>query len=258
MRIVDCFVHPVVQPNERALFAINAASLQADLPTIAELMSTLRVDRALLALFRPEFYADAHRTGAERFDVSPLADFRDRDGLDRLRQLSQCGVRSITFHPYLQDLSREAWPAALAYAREAAHLGMFICVCTAYGSRNIYHIEVLPFATAVAETVDCPVVFAHCGGAKVIDAMLVADAYSNVFLETSFSLSYWLGGSVEIDMAYAMRKLGVGRWLFGSDAPFVPMAQALDDHFRFFGRHGFGDVDIEAIMGGNASKQLGI
>ncbi len=258
MRIVDCFVHPVALPNEQTLFAINAASLRADLPTISEGMSALKVDRALLTLFRPEFYADAHRTGAERFDVSPLADFRDRDALARLRQLAECGVRSITFHPYLQHVSRDAWPAALAYAREAAQLGMFICVCTAYGSRNIYHIEVLPFATAVAEAVDCPVVFAHCGGAKAIDAMLVADAYPNVFLETSYSLSYWMGSSVETDMAYAIRKLGSGRWLYGSDAPFVPMAQALDYHFRFFGRHGFGDVDIEAIMGGNASKQLGI
>jgi predicted TIM-barrel fold metal-dependent hydrolase len=258
MRIVDCFVHPVVLPNEQALFAIDAASLQADLPTIAEAMSALKVDRALLALFRPEFHTDAQRTSAERFNVSPLADFRDQNVLERLRYLAECGVRSITFHPYLQDLSRDAWPAALAYAREAARLGMFICVCTAYGSRKIYHIEVLPFATEVAEAVNCPVVFAHCGGAKVIDAMLVADAYPNVFLETSFSLSYWLGSNVEIDMAYAMRKLGVGRWLFGSDAPFVPMAQALDDHFRFFERHGFGDAAIEAIMGGNASKHLGI
>lgn len=258
MRIVDCFVHPVALPNEQALFAINAATLRADLRTISEGMSALNVDRALLALFRPEFHADAQRTSAERFDVSTLADFRDRDALERLRHLAECGVRSITFHPYLQEVACDAWPAALAYARKAERLGMFICVCTAYGSRNIYNIEVLPFATAVAEAVDCPVVFAHCGGAKVIDAMLVADAYPNVLLETSFSLSYWLGSSVEIDMAYAMRKLGVGRWLFGSDAPFVPMTQALDDHLNFFARHGFSDVDIEAIMGGNATKQLGI
>jgi predicted TIM-barrel fold metal-dependent hydrolase len=100
------------------------------------------------------------------------------------------------------------------------------------------------------------VVFSHGGGAKVLDAMLAADAFPNVLLETSFSLSYWLGSSVETDMAYAMRKLGAHRWLYGSDAPFIPMVTALNDHLRFFERHGFAQCDVEAIMGGNARKYL--
>ena len=258
MRIVDCFVHPVTQPSEEALFAVDAATLTSDLPEIAGEMSALRVDRALLALFHPEIHGDAHQIAESQFVISTLADFRDRDALDRLRLAALNGVRSITFHPYLQDLKRDTWPIALDYAREAARLGMFICVCTAYGSRGIYHVEVLPFAAAVADAVDCPVVFSHCGGAKALDAMLVADAFPNVLMETSFSLSYWLGSSVEIDMAYAVRKLGPERWLYGSDAPFVPMDQALNDHLRFFERHGFGDAVVEAIMGGNAAKHLGM
>jgi predicted TIM-barrel fold metal-dependent hydrolase len=258
MRIVDCFMHPLARPDEQALFIVDTGTLEEDVPRIAAEMEALKVERALLALFHADVYADVLRMGAGRFAVSLLADFRNREALEHLRAVACEGVRSITFHPYLQDISRDAWPLALAYAREAARLGMSVCVCTAYGSKSIYRVEVLPFATAVADAANCPVVFSHCGGAKVIDAMLVADTYPNVFLETSFSLSYWLGSSVEADMAYAMRKLGPGRWLYGSDAPFVPMAQAIDDHLGFFGRHGFKDADVEAIMGGNAANYLGV
>jgi predicted TIM-barrel fold metal-dependent hydrolase len=256
VRIVDCFVHPAAAPNEAGLFTVNAVSLAIDLPAISGVMSELKVERALLALFRPQSHADVRRIGGERFVATVLANFREQDALDQLRAMAAKGLRSITFHPYLQNMSRSDWPQAMSYAQDAARLGMFVCICTAYGSRDIYRVEVLPFATVVAEAVTCPVVLSHGGGAKVLDAMLVADAFPNVLLETSFSLTYWLGSSVEIDMAYAMRKLGAHRWLYGSDAPFIPMATALNDHLRFFERQGFAQGEVEAIMGDNARKYL--
>ena len=256
MRIVDSFLHPVTLPSESALFSISAASLDADLPTIATRMATLGVERAMLVLFHPEALDHAQVGASNGFNLSLLADFRREDAFDRLADLARKGVRSITFHPYLQDIVHEDWPQALAVAREAERLGLFIAICTAFGSGKIYSIDVLPFAAAVAGSVTCPVVFAHCGGAKTLDALLIADAHPNVWLETSFSLSYWLGSSVEQDMAFAMRKLGAGRWLFGSDAPFVEMGKALTDHFEFFGQHRFADMEIEAIMGGNALRLL--
>ncbi len=134
---------------------------------------------------------------------------------------------------------------------------MFVILCTAYGSRKIYSHQSLPLAAAVAAEVDCPVVLAHCGGAKIVEAMLLADAYANIFLETSFTLPYWMGSSVETDIAFAIRKLGPERWLFGSDAPFVPMGNALAAHRDFFLKHDFSEYQIEQIMGGTALRLLG-
>ncbi len=258
MRIVDCFVHPVTVPDELGLFSLSADALAIDLPVLGDVMSELKIERALLAVFQPQYHADVCRIGGENFVATVLAEFREQDALDQLRVMAAEGLRSITFHPYLQNICRGDWPQAVVYAKEAARLGMFVCVCTAYGSRGIYGFEVLPFATMVAEAVSCSVVFLHGGGAKVLDAMLVADAFPNVLLETSFSLPYWLGSSVETDMAYAMRKLGAHRWLYGSDAPFIQMERAFKDHLSFFERHAFGSQAIEAIMGANALRYLGI
>jgi predicted TIM-barrel fold metal-dependent hydrolase len=256
MRIIDSFLHPVTRPSESALFSISGESLDADLPEIATRMAASGVERAMLVLFHPEALDHTKAGTSHSFSLSLLADFRREDAFDRLADQARKGVCSITFHPYLQDIVREDWPQALAFAREAERLGLFIAICTAYGSGKIYSIDVLPFAAAVAGSVTCPVVFAHCGGSRILDAMLIADAHPNIWLETSFSLSYWLGSSVEQDMAFAMRKLGAERWMFGSDAPFVEMEKALADHFGFFDRHGFAHSEIEAIMGGNASRLL--
>lgn len=256
MRIVDSFLHPVTLPSENALFGISVASLDADLPAISTRMAASGVERAMLVLFNPEALDYALAGAGHGFNLSLLADFRRKDAFDRLADQARKGVRSITFHPYLQDIVCEDWPKAIVFAREAERLGLFIAICTAYGSGKIYSVDVLPFAAAVAGAVTCPVVFAHCGGARILDAMLIADAHPNVWLETSFSLSYWSGSSVEQDMAFAMHKLGAERWLFGSDAPFVEMEKALADHFSFFERHRFANSEIEAIMGNNALRLL--
>ena len=258
MRIVDCCVHPIQSANELELFSLNEESLSISLSTLTTNMASSQVSKALLTLFDTNFDASFPFANSQIFAYCSLADFTRQDSFERLQILVSRGIKAVMFHPYLQNLTREKWSAAVAFAREAQKLGLFLCVCTAYGSERIYDIEVLPFAKVIVESVDCPVVFSHGGGRQVLDAMLIADKYPNTFLETSFSLSYWLGSSVETDFAFAMRKLGAHRWLYGSDSPFITMEKALADHLFFFERHHFKDSEIERIMSGNACEKLGL
>jgi predicted TIM-barrel fold metal-dependent hydrolase len=75
-------------------------------------------------------------------------------------------------------------------------------------------------------------------------------------IETSFTLSYWLGSSVETDLAFAIEKLGADRIMFGSDAPFVPLDAALRDHRTFFKRHGISTEDQALVLGDTARNVL--
>lgn len=258
MRIIDCFIHPVGSACEQSLFSVDDITFKLNISNITNRMSSLNVSHAIVAMFQAQRIYSLEELSCDKLTYTILADFQYQDSMDRLFELYKKGIRSIFFHPYLQNFTRDAWPSAISFAREASRLGMFVCVCTAYGGPKLYRNEVLPFAQLVAEAVKCPVVLVHCGGAKILEAMLIADVYPNIYLETSFTLSYWLGSSVELDIAYAMRKLGVSRWLFGSDAPFVPMDIAISNHLNYFERHRFNESDIEAIMGENAIKMLGV
>jgi predicted TIM-barrel fold metal-dependent hydrolase len=111
-------------------------------------------------------------------------------------------------------------------------------------------------AAHLSGVVRCPIVMSHGGGRQVLDAMLVAADAPQVLLETSFSLPYYVGSSIEIDFAFAMRKLGASRWMYGSDAPFVPVPRSLEIAREFFDRHGFSAAEIEQILHGTASALL--
>jgi predicted TIM-barrel fold metal-dependent hydrolase len=76
----------------------------------------------------------------------------------------------------------------------------------------------------------------------------------NVMLDTSFSLNYYLGSSIEKDYAFAYRRLGAKRVLFGSDVPYVNFENVFSEQLDFFNRFGFSSEDLENIFYKNAMR----
>ena len=187
-----------------------------------------------------------------------LFDFRRKSELDSgLSRLRAAGVNGVKFHSYVQEISRGDIPMAVQAAKAAAALGFFICIDASYGTSRMYEFDNLLLAAEIINTVSSvPVIILHSGGARCWDAMLLADGTPNVYLETSFSLSYYEGSSIEGDFAYIYRKVGCDRVLFASDLPYVGFSDALECANRFLDRHGFKDEERNAILGGNAARLM--
>ena len=49
------------------------------------------------------------------------------------------------------------------------------------------------------------IIFYHAGGCKILDAFIIAEMWTNVYLETSFSLSYWKKSSIENDLNFVIK-----------------------------------------------------
>jgi predicted TIM-barrel fold metal-dependent hydrolase len=257
--ILDFFAFTIELPSENRLRDLTAD----DLSRISASTSSSPVNATQYVIFDTELpkkpdqlalLSEALRDSGAYY--SQLAPIGESDAISRIATARDAGAASVSFHPYLQNIDNSGIASAVDIAKAASEFGLLNCVCTAYGSQSIKNIDPLHVAAAIAESVSTPVVLIHGGGAKVIDAMLIADAFPNVFLDTSFSLSYWLGSSIETDMAFAMKKLGREKWIFGSDAPFVEVNQAVDDHLDFFHRHGFYTDFVDGVMGQNAMKLL--
>jgi predicted TIM-barrel fold metal-dependent hydrolase len=119
----------------------------------------------------------------------------------------------------------------------------------------MYKYDNLKLVCAVADQVNnTPILVLHSGGNRVLEAMLIAAEKQNVFLETSFSLSYYKGSSVENDIAFAYKKIGVERVLYGSDFPYVSIQESINVHHQFLEKHSFSTNDIEKIMFKNAQS----
>lgn len=256
MRVIDMFIHPVAQASEADLFDLSeldwpawtAATLAAmDRDGIAASGVCLMDEGILDRPGQLRQLAAASATG--RFWFTLMPDFRRVDAAARVEQAACAGFRGLTFHSYLQRITPADHGSVIGLARQAEACGMYTGLCTAYGSKRMFTHQNLPLAAEVADAVSGPVLLHHNGGARVIDAMLMCEMWPNLFLETSFSLSYWVGSSVDMDLAFAIRKLGAERVFFGSDAPFVTAASALRDHELFFDRQGFGDCERRLILG---------
>ena len=177
-----------------------------------------------------------------------LFNFRRKDVVDALDSAADQGVRGLKFHSYFQKITDEDFSAALALARRAQAHGMFVCVDTSFGTSGMYRYDNMKLACLLADELTCPIILLHSGGLRVLEAMLLAEEKPHVFLETSFSIDYYKGSTIDQDLGFAYRKIGAGRILFGSDFPYMNMTSSLDSCLDLMKRIGFSTASIESIM----------
>ena len=261
--MIDMFVHPVEETREADLFDLSQLDWRQWLEATMEQMNAHGVAASGVCVMDDgilERDADLQllrEAGASgRFWFTWMPDLRRADALPRVRKAAQAGFRGLSFHSYLQQIRIEDHGLVAALAVAAESTGLFNGFCTAYGSKRMFDYHSLPLVAHLMEQLRGPVFLYHAGGARVLEAMLMCEMWPNLHLETSFSLSYWLGSSVEGDIAFAMRKLGPERVLFGSDAPFMPLAVALKDHNEFFAKHSFSAAEQALVLGDNARRLL--
>ena len=262
MRIIDFFRFPIGVPSESELFNLEGVSFNEQL---SDVVHYSKVTHSMMALFDSQIVYRQNQVKAITklvvsgdFSFAFMPEVEGVGGEEQIELASQMGCCAVIFHPYLQQISRERYARLQALARHAAERDMIICVCAAYGSRDIYRYYPLEAVVAIAEAVSVPVVITHGGGAKVLDAFLVAETFPHIYLDTSFSLHYWLGSPIEDSFAFAIRRLGANRWMFGSDAPFRPLEDSVEQHLSFCERYGFVAKNVELLMGGAAAGLLGL
>lgn len=188
-----------------------------------------------------------------------LVDPRDPEWREHLRQLHEIGVSGIKFHSYIQQLSEADFPSCIALSTLAQSLGLVVMIDASYGSVDMYRFDNLRLAAAIATQVrHVPIVLLHSGGARCIEALLLADAADNVYLETSFSVPYYLGSSIERDLAFAYRKLGDDRVVYGSDFPYVGLKESKDNICGFLERWEFSAQAVDRILRWNGMAMLGL
>ncbi len=254
MQILDSFLHPVIKPSEDGLFNISNDLLFKNLEYLKKQMSFNKIVKSNVILFNNELVESLPLNYKDFFYFSVLANFREYESDDYFEILIKKNVKNIVFHPYLQNIKKRDWNDCVEFVKKAERLEFIITICTAYGSKKIYDIDILPFALHIANNVKSPIIFSHCGGLKILDAMLIAENFKNIYFDTSFSLSYWVGSSVEKDIAFVINKIGVNRFLFGSDFPFVDMSKAIEDQIIFLNKWKFSSNETELVMKINAEE----
>lgn len=189
----------------------------------------------------------------QQFLYTALIDFRDPHIDGYLERALEQGVHTFMFNSYLQEITENDFTKVLRVCRHAEANNKIICIDGSFGTSKMYTYDNMKLACFVADHVSkVPIVIIHSGGYRILEAMLLAMDKKNVLLDTSFSLNYYLGSSLEQDYAFAYRKLGSNRVLFGSDNPYMNFTEAYRQQIDFFERNKFSSTEIESIFYLNA------
>jgi len=182
-----------------------------------------------------------------------LVDFRDNNVFAYIDKVKQYGVHAIMFSSYLQQISESDFLKVINVCKYAEEKKLIICIDGSYGTSKMYAFDNMKLACTIADIITiAPIVIIHSGGCRLIEAMLLAEDKKNVWLDTSFSLPYYLESSIEADFAYVLKKMSVERIVFGSDHPYLQYDEAISKHLTFFAKYNFSPFQIEKVMGLNA------
>lgn len=186
-----------------------------------------------------------------------LVDFRRPDLLNYLEAALASGIKAIMFNSYLQCISDADFLLVHKACKFAEEHGLIICIDGSFGTSKMYAYDNVRLACFIADLItDTPIIIVHSGGKRILDMMALALDKANVWLDTSFSLPFYIGSSLETDFAFAYKKIGTDRIVFGSDHPYMDFKITQQIHLDFFSRHAFNDNQIENIMYDNAARIL--
>jgi predicted TIM-barrel fold metal-dependent hydrolase len=186
-----------------------------------------------------------------------LIDFRRTDLFEYLERVVSSGVNAIMFNSYLQQIAEQDFTLIYRVCKFVEEHGLIICIDTSYGTSKMYAYDNLKLACFISELITkSPIVLIHSGGYRILEAMLLVLDKKNIYLDTSFSLPYYIGSSLETDYAFAYRKIGYHKILFGSDHPYLNYSSALETHLSFFAKHKFSSTEIDAILFDNAIRLI--
>lgn len=97
-------------------------------------------------------------------------------------------------------------------------------------------------------------IWAHMGGIKVLECMLLAKRLKNVFLDTSYSLLYFRESSIEKDIIYAMKSMKFNKVFFGSDYPDRNIKDTYENSLRVLEKYKINNEEIKKLFISNASN----
>ena len=97
---------------------------------------------------------------------------------------------------------------------------------------------------------------AHFGGYKLWDALFVAKAHPNIFVDLSYTLLYFRGSSLEKDLGFAIKKLGSHRCIYGSDHPEMKIDKTLVASLEVLNSYKLSSKDMDNILGGTISSLI--
>jgi len=187
--------------------------------------------------------------------IHPL---EDADSTGRLaRAVEKYGLKGLKLHPRFQGVAADD-PRLIPLVEKAAALGIPVAIdCLLWKPTPLR--DQLPFNvdTLCKRVPEAKVIMCHAGGFRFLDALAVAVANDNVYLDVSVSLGYFHDTPFEDQFMFVLKQVGARRLIYGSDHPYCPLKATYLLSKAVFEKHGFSHEDQDWIFGKTMLSLLG-
>ena len=253
MKIIDANIHLPKQPNDINEVDFTTFDVLDSIKSLNLLLRKNNVEGGCVSVLDTNFIRRKDKSLISSLNNLGLKavimiDPRDKSWKKNINLAKEFGFIGIKFHSYIQRIDSNLDKKIIKICKFASSLGMLITICCSYGTKDLYKYNGIRIISEILNVIDTPILALHAGGKRVLDLMLIAEQSSNVYIDLSLSLSYYIGSSIENDIAFSINKIGSKRWFYGSDHPYVNMNLSIKNTMKFLGRHGFKKNEIENIM----------
>lgn len=153
------------------------------------------------------------------FRVFPTFHPDDSTAISELQRLKKVGVSGLKLHPMLDNYS-VLNPKSVDLIKAAGDLGLPVLIdAFPWGKNQLLGNVPEAFAHLAELAPHTRIAIAHAGGHRILDALMVAKNYKNIYLDFTLTLLYYRGSTVLQDMAYAVSCLRGERIFWGTDYP---------------------------------------
>lgn len=191
------------------------------------------------------------------FEVFPAINPMLSDARETLEAYKAAGASGLKLHPRLHAYHvGEKACAELVAAAGDLNMPVIICAFPDGLSLRLGN-DAKSFALLAEAAPDTRIAIGHAGGHHILDFMMVAKAYPNLYLDVSFSPVYYMGSTIPPDIAYAIRNVRGRRVFWGTDYPDRGYAESVRLSVEFWEEDAGLPPDIQmAVFKGNAEAFL--
>jgi len=166
--------------------------------------------------------------------------------------------KGLKLHPRFQGFSPDD-PVIFPVVRKAGELGIPVAIDSYIWKPTPLKWQMPLLIDDLAKAApDAKIIMCHSGGYRFMDALFVAIANDNVYLDTSATLRWLMGSPLEDQFAFALNTIGADRIIFSSDHPEHPVKKCYEQTRLAMDKFGFSKEDQDLIFGGNIARLLGI
>lgn len=192
------------------------------------------------------------------FHVFPGINPKIEKSPNLINKYMELGASGIKLHPRLHNYKADD-ADCIHIIQQAGALGLPVLIDCFPDGKNLALGNVPAIFSRIAEQCSqTRIAIGHAGGHHILDALMVAKYYPNVFLDLSFTLLYYKNSLLKSKISFALDSIKYARVFWGTDYPDRPYGMSVDLANAEFESMEIPEYHLERVLSKNVLSFLGI